>query len=65
MALKRFLTVERRLDREPELKQQYAAFMHEYENLGHMREVRTEEADNGGPAYYLPHHCVIKATSTT
>lgn len=65
MAMKRFLTVERRLDREPELKQQYAAFMQEYENLGHMREVRTEDADNGGPAYYLPHHCVIKPTSTT
>lgn len=65
MAMKRFLTVERRLDRDPELKQQYAGFMHEYEELGHMREVREEEADSGGPAYYLPHHCVIKPTSTT
>ncbi|XP_062541917.1 uncharacterized protein LOC134209913 [Armigeres subalbatus] len=36
MTTKRFFSLERRLDREPEIKQQYASFMREYEDLGHM-----------------------------
>ena len=36
MAIRRFLNLERRLDQQPELKREYAKFIHEYDQLGHM-----------------------------
>lgn len=65
MALKRFLTLERKLDKQPELKEQYAQFIREYEQLGHMREVHEDPNEAPGLVYYLPHHCVLRPTSTT
>lgn len=60
-AEKRFFALERRLDRNPDLKQQYKAFIEEYISLGHAREV--QEADE--EAFYLPHHCVLKPDNST
>ncbi|XP_039434837.1 uncharacterized protein LOC120416979 [Culex pipiens pallens] len=61
-AIKRYLGLERRLSANPELKKQYSDFIHEYLNLGHMREV----VDEGeGVAYYLPHHAVLRPDSST
>lgn len=37
MALRRFHSTERRLEREPERRKTYIEFMREYEQLGHMR----------------------------
>ncbi|XP_053692086.1 uncharacterized protein LOC128740561 [Sabethes cyaneus] len=63
-ALKRFGGMERRLTANSELRKQYSAFIHEYEDLGHMREVVDEEPSNQ-VNYYLPHHAVLKPESTT
>ncbi|XP_037930580.1 uncharacterized protein LOC119665424 [Teleopsis dalmanni] len=62
-ALRRFIAQENRLSRSPELKTQYVAFMEEYQNLGHMIEVKDPNIDE--PHYYIPHHCVLKPTSTS
>lgn len=65
MATKRFLSLERRLDRQPDIKLQYASFMREYESLGHMRAIAVDENEEPGSAYYIPHHCVVKPSSTS
>ncbi|XP_055604975.1 uncharacterized protein LOC129753201 [Uranotaenia lowii] len=61
MAFRRLQSLERRLEKEPELRQHYHGFMAEYLELGHMRRA------NVGPEkrVYLPHHPVIKQASTT
>ncbi|XP_053691129.1 uncharacterized protein LOC128739658 [Sabethes cyaneus] len=64
-ALRRFLSLERRLDLNPELKLMYSEFIHEYLRMGHMEEVVADEEDAALPQYFIPHHCVIKADSTT
>ncbi|XP_055633833.1 uncharacterized protein LOC129774162 [Toxorhynchites rutilus septentrionalis] len=63
-ALNRYQLLERRLDRNPELKEEYDKFMREYLSLGHMKLVNAED-DQAPVSYYLPHHPVIKDTSTT
>ncbi|XP_038119409.1 uncharacterized protein LOC119769812 [Culex quinquefasciatus] len=62
-AVKRFLSLERRFAFNPELKAMYAAFIHEYQSLGHMKEL--EDTQTEVPAYYLPHHAVLRPESTT
>lgn len=62
LAYRRFLALERRLSREPEVREQYNQFMKEYLELGHMKEVSEAEEDVG---YFMPHHAVIKETSQT
>ncbi|XP_062714008.1 uncharacterized protein LOC134290819 [Aedes albopictus] len=64
-ATKRFFSLERRLAREPAIKEQYASFMREYETLGHMSAVTVNENEAPNSAYYIPHHCVVKPTSTS
>lgn len=63
MAIARFLQVERRLSRDPNLRQSYTNFMREYEQLNHMEILKDKEDSN--VAYYLPHHAVMKSDSTT
>lgn len=65
MATRRFFALERRLDREPEIKQQYASFMREYEDLGHMRAIAVDDSDSSNTSYYIPHHCIVKPTSAS
>lgn len=43
ITLKRFLSVERRFAKEPNLKAEYVSFMQEYLKLGHMRPVNTSQ----------------------
>ncbi|XP_062703581.1 uncharacterized protein LOC134286035 [Aedes albopictus] len=62
-AIKRFLGVERRLAMNPELKKQYAEFMCEYLDMGHMKELSDDDAS--ALSYYLPHHAILKPDSTT
>ncbi|XP_043064462.1 uncharacterized protein LOC122320333 [Drosophila ficusphila] len=62
-AYRRFLSLERKLDRRPALKAQYAAFIKEYLDLGHMSTVAG--ADLASCRFFLPHHCVIKEESST
>ncbi|XP_065073868.1 uncharacterized protein LOC135697936 [Ochlerotatus camptorhynchus] len=63
IATKRFLALERRLEANPDLKAQYQDFIHEYERLGHMKQVDINDSDF--PIYFLPHHAVFKPDSTT
>ena len=63
IALRRFLSQERRLLRSNELQSQYVEFLDEYEKLGHMTLVK--QADLNKPHYFIPHHCVLRPSSTS
>ncbi|XP_076247771.1 uncharacterized protein LOC143187438 [Calliopsis andreniformis] len=60
-ALKRFMSLERKLSRDALLNQEYRRVMQEYLDFGHM----SEASDILNDGYYLPHHGVIKVTSQT
>ncbi|XP_062539087.1 uncharacterized protein LOC134207379 [Armigeres subalbatus] len=64
IADRRFLSLERRLDRDPATKDSYHRFMEEYLQLGHMQEV-PEPVDDRIEHSYIPHHVVFKESSTT
>ncbi|XP_055623373.1 uncharacterized protein LOC129766803 [Toxorhynchites rutilus septentrionalis] len=61
-AMRRFMGLERRLHANPELRNAYTDFIHEYQLLGHMKEVAVQTTKT---VYYLPHHAVMKPESTT
>lgn len=60
MAAKCFYNLEKKLNKQPKLKQQYHDFIHEYETLGHLTKVN--KPDFGS---YFPHHPVIRESSET
>jgi hypothetical protein len=60
LAKKRFANLENKLNKDPQLKESYSAFINEYENLGHLSEVERPESGN-----YLPHHSVTRHKSET
>ncbi|XP_058444228.1 uncharacterized protein LOC131425933 [Malaya genurostris] len=64
IAERRFLSLERRLERDANLKTAYHLFMDEYERLGHMKRL-IEPVDDSIDHYYVPHHPVFKLSSTT
>lgn len=63
VAKRRLLSLERRFERDSPLRERYLQFMAEYLSLGHMSENKqtSEQKIN----YYLPHHGVIRESSTT
>ena len=63
-AKRRFHQLERRFQKYPELHETYSEFMREYEELGHMKQI-SEDASSVEELYYLPHHAVFKASSST
>lgn len=67
IALKRFYLLEKKLAKNPELKNEYAAFMREYLKLGHMEHIKSIDSPepDASMCYYLPHHAVIKESSLT
>ncbi|XP_065172548.1 uncharacterized protein [Atheta coriaria] len=62
-AVARFLQVEKRLKQDSKLQELYHAFMREYLELGHMKKCSKE--DEVKTAYYIPHHAVLKESSST
>jgi hypothetical protein len=58
----RFLSLENKLQANPELKGKYFEFLEEYETLGHMNLCN---ANHSGVTYYMPHHGVLKEDSLT
>lgn len=62
-ALRRFKSLERKLDRDDQLRNSYVKFMDEYIALGHMSVVHSVNLTN--PHYYIPHHCVLRPESLT
>ncbi|XP_053691865.1 uncharacterized protein LOC128740351 [Sabethes cyaneus] len=65
VALRRFLMLERRFKRDSTLKKLYSEFIAEYEALGHCQEVDEANDDPSQGRYYLPHHAVLRPTSST
>ncbi|XP_055522691.1 uncharacterized protein LOC129716872 [Wyeomyia smithii] len=63
-AERRLRSLERRLDRDKNVKSAYHKFMHEYETLGHMKRL-SDPVDDSIEHCYLPHHPVFKFSSTT
>ena len=62
----RFLSLERRLKRDSELAREYANFIQEYRDLGHMALVDDCSVNSRvSNTYYLPHHAVFKHSSST
>ncbi|XP_055388151.1 uncharacterized protein LOC129616521 [Condylostylus longicornis] len=62
IAEKRFLSLERRLNSNSNLKEEYSKFLEEYLRLDHMELVSKHDERL---LYYLPHHCVLKPHSST
>lgn len=63
-AISRLYSVERKFNKDVLFKKQYTSFMEEYADLHHMIRVPDEEVSNS-EAYYIPHHAVVKESSTT
>lgn len=64
-ATNRLHMLERRFKSNPDLKTEYCKFINEYIELGHMRLVDESNIDTNNTCYYLPHHPVIKHSSST
>lgn len=62
-AISQFLRLERKLNQNPSLKNQYASNISEYLNLGFLEPVPAHELHH--KSYYLPHHGVVKESSTS
>ena len=63
IAKRRFLALERKVAKDPKLRELYVAFMKEYIHLGHMSPIKNEIPTT--PHYFIPHQCVLRAQSTT
>lgn len=62
IAFSRFASLKRKLEANQHLKVQYQACIQEYISMGHIQEIDPNLFPNG---YYLPHHCVLKDSSST
>lgn len=63
MAKRRFLSLERRFERDSTFKNRYLQFMQEYIDLHHMTEYSQPNPSEFN--YFLPHHGVVRESSTT
>lgn len=63
MAQTRLQHLKRKFGKNISFKKDYEKVMNEYKELNHMQAITEHEADEIG--YFLPHHAVIKETSTT
>jgi hypothetical protein len=59
----RLHSIERKFKSQPEFKSLYSDFMTEYLSLGHME--LAQNIDLTAPHYFLPHHGVLKESSST
>ncbi|KAJ0169408.1 hypothetical protein K1T71_014995 [Dendrolimus kikuchii] len=62
IALRRFLNLERKLQRDPTLRSKYIDFMKEYIDMGHMA-LCHPSTFKGKDHFYVPHHGIFKANS--
>ena len=58
------MSLNRRLDSNPELKESYNSVFIEYESQGFIEEV-SSECFTSQPTYYMPHHPVVKEHSAS
>ncbi|XP_055308472.1 uncharacterized protein LOC129572529, partial [Sitodiplosis mosellana] len=61
IAERRYKSLQRRFAKNPDFKIKYDAVLEEYLSLGHMQKVN----DSPSFQYFLPHHGVLKESSTT
>jgi hypothetical protein len=61
----KFLKLEQRLYKQPQSKKDYSDFLDEYVQLGHMTPLCAAEGKKEPPNFYMPHHGVLKETSST
>lgn len=64
-AIRRLHQMETRLEKNPELQKMYREFMDEYIQLDHMVEVKTQLTSPETIIHYMPHHSILKMSSTT
>ncbi len=64
-ALKCLNSLNRRLDKNFELRRAYTEFLNEYEELGHISRVNPDLDEANKTYVYLSHHAVVKETSST
>ncbi|KAJ0174495.1 hypothetical protein K1T71_009603 [Dendrolimus kikuchii] len=62
-ALNCFLSLEKRLARDPNQKTEYVKFMHQYEELGHMQPVTASSPTD--QTYLIAHHLIVRSESST
>lgn len=65
IALKRFISIENKFRTNSKLKNDYIEFIDEYQNLGHMEQIRDNKLSSDKPIYYIPHHAVLRGNSLT
>ncbi|XP_063907426.1 uncharacterized protein LOC135125701 [Zophobas morio] len=63
-AIKRFKSLECKFRKDENFKLSYSAVITDYLQQGHAEQVPEDEIDNPG-SYYLPHHGVLKESTTT
>lgn len=63
VALRRFLSLERKLESSLSFREQYNAVVQDYIDQGHMR--LESQLDPDSLAYYIPHHAVFKMDSSS
>jgi len=56
----KFLTLEQRLLKQPQLKKDYSDFLEEYVQLGHMSPLCEADVRKESPKFYMPHHAVLQ-----
>ncbi|GFU86972.1 integrase catalytic domain-containing protein [Trichonephila clavipes] len=61
-AIQRLNSLWKRLSRDKEYLSLYEKFLQEYEDLGHMSEIK---ADGSGVSFYMPHHSVYRPEKST
>lgn len=64
-AQKRLFALENKFQRDKTFQQQYRQVMSEYVTQGHIERVPINELQKQENVYYLPHHAVIKDSTTT
>ena len=65
IALRGFLSLERKLSRNPEMHSAYHKVMQEYIDLNHMSEVSVDTHNSNIIKYYIPQQIVVKENSVT
>ena len=61
----KFLMLEQRLLKQLQLKKDYSDFLEEHVELGPMSPLCEAEVRKESPNFYMPHHAVLKETSST
>lgn len=64
IAQDRFLSLEKKLARNPKLREEYTKVIEEYKILNHMKPVPKDDIDNP-KAVYLPHHAIVREDRDT